>query len=96
MLTMLLNDFLSISRLEEGKVELSLEKVNFQAFCQEVMDEMNITLKKGQKLITHHEDADLVIEIDKKSLSNMVSISTLFLIFKKCRCRLSCCSVCVY
>lgn len=72
MLTMLLNDFLSISRLEEGKVELSLEKVNFQAFCQEVMDEMNITLKKGQKLITHHEDADLVIEIDKKLLKLML------------------------
>ena len=72
MLTMLLNDFLSISRLEKGIVELCLEKVNFQAFCQEIIDEMNITLKKGQKLITRHEDADLVIEIDKKLLKLML------------------------
>ncbi len=68
MLTMLLNDFLSISRLEEGKVELSLEKINFYDFCQEVIDEMNGILKKGQKLVTNHYNEDLVIEMDKKLL----------------------------
>ncbi len=68
MLTMLLNDFLSISRLEEGKVELCLEEINFHAFCQDVIDDMHITLKKGQKLVTQHHNDDLIIEIDKKHL----------------------------
>lgn len=68
MLTMLLNDFLSISRLEEGKVEICLEEINFHAFCQEVIDEMNVLLKKGQKLVTNHQNDGLVVEMDKKLL----------------------------
>ena len=68
MLTMLLNDFLSISRLEEGKVELCLEEINFHNFCQEVVDEMHVLLKKGQKLVTNHQNEGLVILMDKKLL----------------------------
>jgi PAS domain S-box-containing protein len=66
MLTMLLNDFLSISRLEEGKVELNLEKFNFNHFCAEIIDEMNGLLKKGQSIVTKHETDNLVVEMDKK------------------------------
>lgn len=68
MLTMLLNDFLSISRLEEGKVELCLEEINFHAFCQEVIDEMNNLLKKGQHILTKHQNDGLVVQMDKKLL----------------------------
>lgn len=68
MLTMLLNDFLSISRLEEGKVELHLEKINFHTFCQEVIEEMTGLLKKGQRIVTNHKDDGLVVEMDKKLL----------------------------
>ena len=68
MLTMLLNDFLSISRLEEGKVDLNLEKLYFHVFCQEVIDEMNSLLKKGQTIVTNHKDENVVIEMDKKLL----------------------------
>ena len=68
MLTMLLNDFLSISRLEEGQVELCLEEINFHAFYQDVIDEMDKLLKKGQTLVTNHQNEDLVVEMDKKLL----------------------------
>ncbi len=68
MLTMLLNDFLSISRLEEGKMDLCLEKFNFHVFCQDVIDEMTGILKKGQKLVTNHQNEDLLIEMDRKLL----------------------------
>ena len=68
MLTMLLNDFLSVSRLEEGKVELHLEKFNFHTFCQEVIDEMNSLLKKGQCIVTNHKSDGLMVEMDRKLL----------------------------
>lgn len=68
MLTMLLNDFLSVSRLEEGMVDLHFEKFNFHVFCQEVIDEMKDILKKGQKLVTNHQNDGLVIEMDRKLL----------------------------
>ncbi len=67
-LTMLLNDFLSISRLEEGIVELHVETFSFHAFCQEVIDEMTALLKKGQRIITDHKNDDLVMKMDKKLL----------------------------
>ena len=66
MLTMLLNDFLSISRLEEGKVELHLEKFNFNQFCLDIIDEMSSLLKKGQQIETQHQTHNLVVEMDKK------------------------------
>lgn len=66
MLTMLLNDFLSISRLEEGKVELNLEKFDFNQFCEEIIDEMNGLLKKGQHIVTKHRTDKLTVEMDKK------------------------------
>lgn len=68
MLTMLLNDFLSISRLEEGKVELNLEKFTFQDFCQEIIEEMNSLLKKGQTIVSNHKSDNFSIEMDKKFL----------------------------
>ena len=57
-----------LSRLEEGKVEICLEEINFHSFCQDVIDDMHITLKKGQKIITHHHNDNLTIEMDKKLL----------------------------
>ena len=66
MLTMLLNDFLSISRLEEGKVELNLEKFDFNQFCEDIIDEMNGLLKKGQHVVTKHQTDKLMVEMDKK------------------------------
>ncbi len=44
----ILNDFLSISKLEEGKVGPQISEVDPKVICVEVMDEMEGMLKTGQ------------------------------------------------
>jgi two-component system, LuxR family, sensor kinase FixL len=68
MLTTILNDFLSLSRLEEGGVEAVLETFNIQDFCEEAMEEVQHILKKGQKLKLNHASKELVVLMDKKLL----------------------------
>lgn len=67
-LTSILNDFLSLSRLEEGKVEAQLEWFNLQDFCTAVIDEMRGQLKRGQKIIHEESGTGRDIYLDKKFL----------------------------
>src|SRR5690606_5137682 len=47
-LTSILNDFLSLGRLEEGKIEVVKEIIPVQEFLSEVEEEMTASLKAGQ------------------------------------------------
>ncbi|HFA50326.1 MAG TPA: PAS domain S-box protein [Bacteroidetes bacterium] len=49
-LTSVLNDFLSLSRLEEGFVKPQQEAFLFKPFCEDVVDEFREQLKPGQVL----------------------------------------------
>lgn len=67
-LTSILNDFLSLSRLEEGKVEAQPEWFNLQDFCLAVIDEMRGQLKRGQKIVHEESGTGRDIFLDKKFL----------------------------
>ena len=71
-LTGILNDFLSLSKIEEGMVEINPELVNLNDLCQLVKDEVKGLLKKEQT-ITHITDPE-VLEIisDKRILKNIL------------------------
>lgn len=49
-LTMILNDFLSLGKLEEGKVEVNKELIQMKDFFHEVIEDVNATLKEGQMI----------------------------------------------
>ena len=49
-LTNLLNDFLSISKIEEGKIRLHAEEIEINSFCQDIIEEISLTVKEGQKV----------------------------------------------
>lgn len=49
-LTAILNDFLSLDKLEEGKIEVTHETINVPEFLDEIKEEMISTLKEGQRL----------------------------------------------
>jgi two-component system sensor kinase FixL len=68
----ILNDFLSLSRLEEGRIEQEKEYFEFRAFCHEIIDEIQLMLKPGQKL--HHEGLEKTFTafLDKKVLKNIL------------------------
>jgi len=49
-LTSILNDFLSLGKLEEGKIEAVSEEVVIADFLHEIKDELTPTLKEGQHI----------------------------------------------
>lgn len=77
MLTTILNDFLSLSRLEEGRVEVIMEDFEIHDFCRETIEDIQHILKQGQSLKLHHFSKQLVVHLDKKLMKlimiNLVS-----------------------
>ncbi len=49
-LTMILNEFLSIERLEENQIEIKTVKINIQNFILELINEVEPTKQKGQRI----------------------------------------------
>lgn len=71
-LTHILNDFLSLSKLEEGKTDATYEAFNLIELVDEVLEEMSIILKKGQQIIRKLTGDDPVIMMDRKILKNIL------------------------
>lgn len=72
-LTSILNDFLSLGKLEEGKIEVKTVEFNLNRFCTEVIDEFRSLLKPGQELIHKTPTADIWITLDKKLIRNILN-----------------------
>ncbi|WP_218022351.1 sensor histidine kinase [Chryseotalea sanaruensis] len=71
-LTELLNDFLSLGQLEEGKVHLMLKSMNLKVFCEDLIQEVSLTKKEGQKIVFEFEGEDTEIAMDKHLLRNIL------------------------
>lgn len=71
-LTSILNDFLSISRIEEGKIYNVPSTFDLHAFAAEVADEAHGILKLGQKISYSHLSNDTTAELDKQLLKNIL------------------------
>jgi len=71
-LTGILNDFLSLSKLEEGRVEVHLSELNLNLLCQEVIDDTKSMLKSNQTI--HHTIAgeNPVVIVDERILRNIL------------------------
>jgi PAS domain S-box-containing protein len=67
-----LNDFLSLSRLEEGKLDAQIEELRLATFLREMEDEVNLLLKKGQRLDFPSLGEEWVINTDSKLLRNIL------------------------
>ncbi|GLR17181.1 PAS domain-containing sensor histidine kinase [Portibacter lacus] len=70
-LTGILNDFLDLSKLEEGKVTLNLVTINVSEIVHETFSELEGLLKEGQvlKLII---DEEVSIHSDKNTIKNIL------------------------
>ena len=66
-----MNDFLSVSKLEEGKLENLQEEINLKTFVTDVISEMQSMAGDGQKIIHEHSGNEIVF-IDKKLLKNVL------------------------
>lgn len=71
-LTGILNDFLSISKLEEGKIESNPEEFEFNELCGEVKAEIEGLLKKGQKIFHESDRDNQILFADRRLIKNVL------------------------
>ena len=67
----ILEDFLSLGKLDEGKVETHPVEFDLREFLNETADEMKGLLKKGQHILFKHEGSTQACT-DKKLLKNII------------------------
>lgn len=71
-LTGILNDFLSLSKLEEGKVGIQPAPFMLFPFLETTTDELSGLLKPGQHILKHLPEHDVEIFSDPKVLKNIL------------------------
>jgi PAS domain S-box-containing protein len=71
-LTLILNDFLSLGKLEEGKVDINKEPINLEDFISEISEEMRTSCKEGQQLQVRFEGNVKEIFSDQRILRNIL------------------------
>jgi PAS domain S-box-containing protein len=71
-LTGILNDFLSLSKLEQGKVPFNPALLDIHEICEEVKEEMQVTSKPGQDIILEHSGDGQTLIMDKQILKNIL------------------------
>jgi len=66
-LTNILNDFLSLDKLEQGNVEIEGDAFDIAEFLNEVVEDVLVMKKSGQTISIVHEGANIVV-LDRKKL----------------------------
>jgi PAS domain S-box-containing protein len=81
MLTDILNDFLSVGKIEEGKIQVRVTQFNIQELVTAVTEEIKNNLKKDQKIIYQHEgpaEVELDGSLVKHIIMNLISNASKF------------------
>lgn len=71
-LTQILNDFLSLGKLEEGKVDVKQEEVDLNHFLGEIKEEVSSFLKPEQQLAINCSPSVKQVESDPRILRNIM------------------------
>ena len=71
-LTDILNDMLSVSKLEEGAITISRENFNIKEFIIDLIKEMRLVCKTGQTINYNHTGSETEIYLDKKILRHIL------------------------
>jgi PAS domain S-box-containing protein len=71
MLTDILNDFLSVGKIEEGKIQVRFTEFNLEEVIIAIAGEIKNNLKKKQKIKYHH-NGDTIVLMDASLLKHIV------------------------
>ncbi|SES13024.1 PAS domain-containing sensor histidine kinase [Pedobacter rhizosphaerae] len=71
-LTTILNDFLSLEKLEAGKVEVSEQAFNIISFAEEITEEMQLLTKQNQHIVYEHQGTSADAFLDPNLLKNCI------------------------
>ena len=71
-LTGILNDFLSLSKLEENKVEVKKNDIEFEALCASIEADLANMFKEGQRIAHENINVVRVFKTDERILKNIL------------------------
>ena len=71
-LTTILNDFLSLEKLEAGRVEVNPTWFNIVRFAEEIVEEMQLISKQDQHIIYEHKGISAEVNLDNNLLKNCI------------------------
>jgi signal transduction histidine kinase len=71
-ITALLNDFLSLGKLEEGKVKVAFSETDIKAFFYEFVQEIGSIKKEKQKIIFSYDGLPCTVMTDQLLLKNIL------------------------
>jgi len=72
-LTAILNDFLSIEKIEAGKEEAVYNVFNLVKLSEEITQEMQVIAKQNQNIVYHHTGSQNSVKLDRNLLKNCIS-----------------------
>lgn len=72
LLTSILNDFLSIDRLEGGKIEPKFTEFNLVKLSEEITEEMQPIAKQNQHIVYQHSGDNANVTLDANLLKNAI------------------------
>jgi len=68
----LLEDFLSVSKLEENKIRLKIEPFNLNELVEEAVAELEKQTKPGQTILIEKNDEDNLVQSDRNLVKNVL------------------------
>jgi PAS domain S-box-containing protein len=71
-LVVILNDFLSLSKLEEGKVQVKPQSFELIQFIKLLIEEMEPNKKEGQEIVLKNSQPFITVFLDPKLLNHIV------------------------
>ncbi|MFB9843809.1 PAS domain-containing sensor histidine kinase [Mucilaginibacter ginsenosidivorans] len=71
-LTSVLNEFLSLEKLEIGKVEPNFNRFDLVEFGEEITEQMQMIAKQNQNIIYQHTGTDNMVRLDRNLLKNCI------------------------
>lgn len=71
-LTGILNDFLSLERLEAGKTEPGFKRFDLVKLAEEIIEEMQLIAKQNQNIIYQHTGLNSMVWLDPNLLKNVI------------------------
>jgi PAS domain S-box-containing protein len=72
-LTGILNDFLSLEKLEAGKVEVSCTPFDLVKFSEEITEELQMVAKQNQSIIYQHTGTASLVNLDQNLVRHCVT-----------------------
>lgn len=71
-LTGILNDFLSLEKLEAGKVQVAFQSFDLVKLAEEITEELQLVAKENQNIIYQHTGTESAVTLDPNLLKNCV------------------------